>query len=139
MNRDRSFFDLGLCGPERADLRQKEEYCGLFCTPSLRNVATRRAFFHNGAFKDLRRVVAFYVQRDAQPEKWYPRDASGAVRKFDDLPPQYLANVNREPPFDRGLGDKPALSSDEIDDVVAFLKTLTDGYQSLESFNRGAD
>jgi cytochrome c peroxidase len=49
--------------------------------------------------------------------------------QFDDLPPQYHGNVNREPPFDRGPGDKPALSRSEIADVIAFLKTLTDGHR----------
>jgi cytochrome c peroxidase len=125
-NRDPDFFDLGLCGPERTDLKDREEYCGLFRTPSLRNVATRHVFFHNGAFNDLRRVVTFYVERDTHPSKWYPRNAQGTVRKFDDLPAKYHENVNREPPFDRGPGDKPALSRAEIDDVIAFLKTLTD-------------
>jgi cytochrome c peroxidase len=127
-NRDPSFFDLGLCGPERTDLKDREEYCGLFRTPSLRNVATRRVFFHNGTFKSLRDVLMFYVERDIHPARWYPRKADGTVRKFDDLPPRYHGNVNREPPFDRGPGDKPALSRTEIGDVIAFLRTLTDGY-----------
>jgi cytochrome c peroxidase len=51
------------------------------------------------------------------------------VRKFDDLPPQYHANVNIEPPFDRHIGDQPRLSGEEIDDIIAFLQTLTDGYR----------
>ena len=50
------------------------------------------------------------------------------MRKYDDLPPQYQANVNIEPPFDRRPGDRPRLSTEEIDDVIAFLQTLTDGY-----------
>ncbi len=31
-------------------------------------------------------------------------------------------------PMNRKLGDAPALNDTEIVDVVAFLKTLTDGY-----------
>ena len=50
------------------------------------------------------------------------------MHKFDDLPPQYRANVNVEPPFDRHIGDKPALSEEEMDDIIAFLQTLNDGY-----------
>jgi mono/diheme cytochrome c family protein len=39
------------------------------------------------------------------------------------------ANVNTtEPPYDRRPGDLPALSEPEIQDVVAFLQTLTDGF-----------
>jgi cytochrome c peroxidase len=128
-NADPSFYDLGLCGPLRRDLADRGEYCGMFKSPSLRNVALRRVFFHNGIFRTLRQVLEFYVERDTHPEKWYPRDVDGRVRKFDDLPPQYHANVNIEPPFDRHLGDEPRLSSDEIDDIIAFLQTLTDGYQ----------
>ena len=94
----------------------------------MRNVATRRTFFHNGIFHDLTEAVAFYASRDTDPARWYPRDASGAVETFDDLPAAYRANVDREPPFDRHRGDKPALSDAEIADLVAFLKTLTDGY-----------
>jgi cytochrome c peroxidase len=128
-NADPSFYDLGLCGPLRRDLADRGEYCGMFKSPSLRNVALRRAFFHNGVFRTLRQVMEFYVERDTRPEKWYPRKADGAVRKFDDLPPQYHANVNIEPPFDRHVGDQPRLSGDEIDDIIAFLQTLTDGYR----------
>jgi len=43
------------------------------------------------------------------------------------VPAQYRRNGNREAPFDRDAGDLPALSSAEIDDVIAFLRTLTDG------------
>jgi cytochrome c peroxidase len=127
-NKDPNFFDLGLCGPLRSDLRDRAEYCGRFKTPSLRNVATRQVFFHNGVFHTLRQVMEFYVQRDTNPEKWYSRDANGSVRKFDDLPAAYIANVDVDPPFGRQPGDRPALSDDEIDDVVAFMRTLTDGF-----------
>jgi cytochrome c peroxidase len=129
-NRDPSFYDLGLCGPERIDLKDHPEYCGLFKTPTLRNVAVRATFFHNGVFHSLKEVLEFYVQRDANPEKWYPRNADGSVRKFDDLPVQYHHNVNTDPPFDRRPGDAPALSDVEIEDVIAFLQTLTDGYRA---------
>ena len=128
-NADPAFYDLGMCGPLRRDLADRGEYCGMFKSPSLRNVALRRAFFHNGVFRTLRQVIEFYVERDTNPEKWYPREADGTVRKFDDLPPQYHANVNIEPPFDRHVGDQPRLSSEEIDDIIAFLQTLTDGYR----------
>jgi cytochrome c peroxidase len=128
-NTDPKFFDLGLCGPLRTDLSGRSEYCGLFRTPSLRNVALRKVFFHNGAVRTLRRAIEFYVERDTKPEKWYPRDQNDKVVKYDDLPAQYHENINVEPPFDRKPGDKPALSATEIDDMIAFLNTLTDGYE----------
>jgi len=127
-NADPAWHDLGLCGPLRTDFAGRADYCGLFRTPSLRNVALRRTFFHNGLVHSLREAVAFYVERDTQPGKWYPRGADGHVAKFNDLPAAYVTNVNTDPPFGRQPGDRPALSPAEIDDVVAFLKTLTDGY-----------
>jgi cytochrome c peroxidase len=127
-NADADFFDLGACGPLRTDLAGRSEYCGRFVTPTLRNVALRQTFFHNGLVHTLRQAIEFYVERDSDPAKWYPRDASGQVRKFDDLPEPYRGNVNREPPFGGRPGQTPALSSDEIDDVIAFLNTLSDGY-----------
>lgn len=128
-NADAAYFDLGVCGPLRTDLKDRPDYCGLFRTPSLRNVALRRTFFHNGVFHSLRDAVAFYVTRETDPGRWYPRNPDGSVRLYDDLPPQYWANINRDPPFDRHPGDAPALTDAEIDDVVAFLQTLTDGYR----------
>jgi len=120
--RDPDYFDLGLC--ERADDDYKAktaEFCGLFRTPSLRNVAVRQRFMHNGIFSKLRDVVAFYATRDTNPERWYK---SG---KFDDVPAKYRVNVNIEkPPYNRRRGAAPALDDQEIDAIVAFLGTLTD-------------
>jgi cytochrome c peroxidase len=129
-NGDPDYYDLGLCGPLRTDLKGHDEFCGLFKTPSLRNVALKQVFFHNGSAHSLREAVAFYVERDTKPEKWYPRNADGSVRKYDDLPAKYQENVNTDPPFGGKPGDKPALSDAEIDDIVAFLRTLTDGYRA---------
>jgi cytochrome c peroxidase len=126
-NRDADFYDLGLCGPLRRDLVQESsEYCGLFKTPTLRNVALREHFFHNARFTTLEQVLEFYVQRDLAPERWYPTQA-GRAELYDDLPPADRANVDRtDPPFDRRAGEPPALNAAEIADLIAFLRTLTD-------------
>jgi cytochrome c peroxidase len=129
-NADPEFFDLGACGPFRTDLKGRLEYCGLFRTPTLRNVATRQTFFHNGIFHSLRQAVEFYATRDTDPGKWYAHGSGGTVEKFDDLPQRYWANVNMDPPFGGKPGGKPMLNDQEIDDIVAFLQTLTDGYGS---------
>jgi len=128
-NANAGYYDLGLCGPLRTDLADKPEYCGLFRTPSLRNAATRSTFFHNGVFHRLADVVRFYAERDTQPQKWYPPGPDGTPMKFDDLPVQYRGNVDVQPPFDRRRGDPPALSDGDIGAIVAFLNTLTDGYE----------
>ncbi|WP_047236371.1 cytochrome-c peroxidase [Chromobacterium subtsugae] len=128
-NRDGHYYDLGLCGPARTDFRNRADYCGLFRTPGLRNVATRKVFFHNGVFHDLRQVLRFYAERDVKPEKWYPAGQNGKLAKFDDLPARYQGNVNMEAPFGGKKGGKPAYGERDIDDMLAFLKTLNDGYQ----------
>ncbi len=125
-NADSNYYDLGLCGPERSDLKDQHEYCGFFRAPTLRNVAIRDAFFHNGAFHNLKDTLRFYVERDLKPEKFYPRNPDGTVHKADDLPPGYPDNLDHDPPLDRGGSDVPALTDAEIDDVIAFLRTLTD-------------
>jgi cytochrome c peroxidase len=126
-NTDPTYFDEGLCGPLRTDQIHSTAYCGMFKTPTLRNVATRAVFFHNGRFHTLRAALQFYVRRDTNPEEWYPQTSSGGVDKFDDLPATGRANVDViDEPLTRTRGAQPAWSEDEIDAVIAFLKTLSD-------------
>jgi cytochrome c peroxidase len=127
-NRDPHYYDQGLCGPFRKDAASREpSNCGLFRTPTLRNVAIRQVFFHNGRFHSLREALRFYVQRDTNPGKWYPTGTDGTVEKFDDLPPQYRKNVDTvDAPLDRKLGQQPVWNEKDIDDVIAFLRTLVD-------------
>lgn len=127
---DPAYFDLGLCGPDRTDLANRSDLCGSFKVPTLRNVASRQVFFHNGVFSSLEQALRFYVRRDTNPEEWYPVAADGAVEKFNDLPPALRRNVNTsEAPYNRQPGMAPALSEAEIGDVIQFLGTLNDGYQ----------
>jgi cytochrome c peroxidase len=87
-------------------------------------------FFHNGVYHSLKEVLDFYDFRDIEPQKIYPRRADGTIGKFDDLPQQYHANIDvTDPPFDRKPGDPPALTPADERDIIAFLKTLTDGYR----------
>ena len=65
---DPAYFDMGLCCPDRTrsildpSVRRVQ-------VPTLRNVATRKVFFHNGYFKSLRDALGFYVRRDTNPEE----------------------------------------------------------------------
>lgn len=122
-NSDVRYFDLGLCGPVRRDLSLHLEYCGMFKTPTLRNVALRTVFFHNGAFNKLEDVIRFYQRRDVDPDLFYPHKA-----KFNDLPLAYRANISLDPPFNNDGGAKPRFTDAEAADIIAFLRTLTDGY-----------
>lgn len=147
-NADAAYFDLGLCGPLRTDLAQ-DALCGLFKTPTLRNVAQRPVFFHNGVIHSLEQAVRFYNTRDTNPEFWYPtrggvalsdpafpqtgliktRYQGGQLQKFDDLPARYQANLTLRAPLDgRAAGSTPPMAEQDVQDVVCFLQTLTDHF-----------
>lgn len=124
-----SYYDLGLCGPFRENLSADPALCGLFRVPTLRNVANTAPYFHNGRFDTLKATLDFYIHRDTRPEDFYPINSGGEIDKFDDLPFELRANVNtHEAPYNRQISDMPALTEAEIDDLIAFLCTLTDGY-----------
>lgn len=129
-NRDPAFFDMGLCGPLRHDLADKPDDCGRFRTPTLRNTGWRQSFFHNGVLHSLREVIEFYVTRDITPQRWYGRDAKGRPSHYNDLPAPYQRNVFTGVPFKPLPGNKPRLNAQEIQDLLAFLHTLDDGYKA---------
>lgn len=124
VNGDAAHFDLGLCGPQRQDLKLPA-YCGAFRTPNLRNVARRPVFFHNGRFNSLAQVLAFYNTRDSDPARWYPT-VNGVVQRFDDLPEALRGNVNTQAPFGSAT---PRMSAADLADLQCFLETLSDGHQ----------
>jgi cytochrome c peroxidase len=122
-NRDPKRFDTGLCATAAAKgWPDQGQWCGYFRTPTLRNVAVRERFMHNGVFANLRDAVAFYATRGIEPERWYDKG-----ELYDDVPRAYRGNVNAATlPYNRRKGMEPALDDGEIDAIVAFLKTLTD-------------
>jgi cytochrome c peroxidase len=83
---------------------------GRFKIPSLRNVAVTAPYMHNGAFADLHTVVDFYNTRDVPGAGWPAPEWSGNIL----VGPERLGNI--------GLTDQ------QVDDIVAFMRTLTDGY-----------
>jgi cytochrome c peroxidase len=104
------YVDLGL-GPVVGDLAQN----GKFRIPSLRNVALTAPYEHNGLFDTLHAVLHFLNTRDvlAWPTPEVPETVH---RHHGDMPTdgRILGNLK--------------LTAQEIDDIVAFLHTLTDGY-----------
>ncbi len=101
------FTDLGLDKDTAV-----EENIGKHKVPTLRNVDKRpeidftKAYMHNGVFKSLEEVVHFYNTRDV--EDW-PE-------------PEVAENVNTDELGDLGL------TPEEEAAIVAFMKTLSDGY-----------
>jgi cytochrome c peroxidase len=96
-----AFVDLGL-GKTVDDPGEN----GKFRVPTLRNAAITPPYMHNGVFKTLFQVMAFYNTRD--------------VAEWPD--PEVSENVNMEELGDLGLANQ------ELEDLVAFLRTLTDGW-----------
>ncbi len=127
-NRNPNDHDLGLCDRPDHPLPAGRPYCGMFKTPTLRNVATRKVFFHNGAIKSLKDAIRFYNTRDTNPELWYPA-VNGIIQILNDLPMQFRGNIDKQAPLNGRLrGSTPAMSDQDVDDLEAFLKTLTDNY-----------
>ena len=94
--------------------------------PTLRNVDRRRApgapkaYMHNGVFKRLEDVVHFYNTRDVLPACESLRTPRIGVNCWPT--PELAENVNTEE-----LGDLK-LTPKEERALVAYLRTLTDGY-----------
>lgn len=156
--------DLGICGPVRDDHHatpEQRKFCGMFKTPTLRNLRARQVFFHNGVIHSLEQALRFYNTRDTLPELWYPtlggvpkahpdRDfpsyglittqySGGRVQKFDDLPQEYRANIDTQKPLDgRPRGARPPLSEQNLQDLLCFLDTLNDGYDPSKPQQRAA-
>jgi cytochrome c peroxidase len=97
--------------------------------PSLRNVDLRptsgfvKAYGHNGYFKTLEGIVHFYNTRDAKPA--CPGSYTEAQALAADCwpAPEVAANVNTAE-----LGNLH-LTPRQEQAIVAFLRTLSDGYQ----------
>jgi len=113
---DPGFIDLGLGGYllTRTDALKDLAYdnMGKHKVPTLRNVDKKpglgftKAYMHNGVFKSLKEVVHFYNTRDVE------------VWPIAEVP----ENINDDELGNLGLSDA------EEDAIVAFMKTLSDGY-----------
>lgn len=97
---------------------------GKIKVPTLRNIAITGPYMHNGYFQTLRGVVNFYSSRDTRNVCGKPLTNETQALKQRCWPePEVGNNVNHAE-----LGALN-LSASEINDLVAFLKTLTDGYK----------
>jgi cytochrome c peroxidase len=129
-----SWIDLGLGGflSSRIDYQQfAAANNGKMKVPTLRNVdkwdpslgAQSKAYSHNGYFKTLKQIVHFYNTRDAKPpclNAFTPVEAAIAQGCWP--VPEVPVNVNM-----KELGNLHLTEAQE-NAIVAFLKTLTDGY-----------
>jgi len=126
-----TFLDEGLGGflASPADTNPQwqalaAQFMGAFQVPTLRNVAARlgpgfaRTYMHNGFFRDLRLVVHFLNTRDVLAQC----SGSDGIGVTCWPAPEVSANVNTTQTGNLGL------SREQEGALVAFLKTLTDGY-----------
>ena len=96
--------------------------------PTLRNVDKRpdkafvKAYMHNGYFKTLKGLVHFYNTRDTKPACPGPFTEAQAIAADCWPGPEVKDNVNKDELGDLGLTDA------EEDAIVAFMKTLSDGF-----------
>jgi cytochrome c peroxidase len=138
-----AFFDLGvgamLSGPNNPNPLEWKHlaplYNGKFQVPTLRNVDKRpradfiKAYMHNGYLKSLAEVVHFYNTSQA-----LPRCAQGSPgEKVSCWPlPETPENVST-------LIGNLGLSAQDESDIVAFLRTLTDGFVTTPAAPLGID
>lgn len=112
---------------------------GTFKVPTLRNVDKRpnsmfvKAYMHNGCFKSLKDVVHFYNTRNLTS---YPKEVIDFTKPkpYADLkgkpiwPPPECSDTMVNPSGAAGQIGNLMLTEAEENDIVAFLKTLSDGY-----------
>ena len=132
------FVDFGLGG----FLATRDDYSGFASVnngkqkvPTLRNVDLRpsedfvKAYGHNGYFKSLKGIVKFYNTRDTLPkceELETPIMKATEAQALDNNcwpAPEVPDNVNMDELGNLGLTDE------EEDAIVAFMTTLSDGYE----------
>lgn len=126
-----AFVDLGfgafLRSPENGNAAWHalaSKFDGRFRTVTVRNVDKRpypgfvKAYTQDGYFKSLKEIVHFYNTRDTLP---HCAQGSPGERVTCWPPPEVPKNLNTNC-CDLGL------TSQQEDDVVSFLRTLTDGY-----------
>jgi cytochrome c peroxidase len=128
-----AFLDKGVGGfladplvnPNSDWVKFAPEFDGKFQVTTLRNVDRRprpdfvKAYMHNGYFKSLKEVVHFYNTRDSLPRCSH---GDAGAKKTCWPAPEIAQNVNTT------VG-RLGLTSEQEDQIVAFLKTLTDGYR----------
>jgi cytochrome c peroxidase len=123
------WVDTGLSGFLKTVPRfaqQAEKNLGKHKVPTLRNVDKRpqpgfvKAYGHNGYFKSLKDVVHFYNTRDVLPYCVKTQSAKPGVNCWPE--PEVAKNVNT-----KELGNL-RLSEDEEWAIIAFLRTLSDGW-----------
>lgn len=114
VSKPENFKDTGLI--ENPNIDTDSTLTGKFKVPTLRNIAVTGPYMHNGVFKELRTVIEFYdhflegSERTLNPETgelWADPETSENISETE-------------------LKDGDPLSDEEIEELICFLRTLTD-------------
>jgi len=113
--------------PGRALVTGAEGDAFCFRTPSLRNVTLTAPYGHDGAFPTLRAMIRHHLDPAGSLDHYDPSmavlpelpTAGGDWAELDDAEGAHLVRTSIEI-------DLPDLDEEEIDDLIAFLGTLTD-------------
>jgi cytochrome c peroxidase len=112
-------------GRMRVTGRPEDAYA--FRTPSLRNVTLTAPYGHSGAYRDLRQFVEAHLEPSTAIENYDRSEAlfAGYTPPKNDW--AALDDANENTAIKSAVSwSGPKLADDEIDDLLAFLKTLED-------------
>ncbi|MCG8094406.1 MAG: c-type cytochrome [Candidatus Thiodiazotropha endolucinida] len=110
-NTAEGFVDNGLLdNPATTDASHQ----GKFKVPTLRNVAVTEPYMHNGVFRDLKTVILFYDQFNNEDRSLNPE--TGIAWADAEVPETINHNELAA----------PALTDEEVEALVCFLRSLTD-------------
>lgn len=121
-------FQLSTGTPVMPDEREATD--GAFKTPSLRNIELTAPYFHNGGYGTLRQVIEFYNRGGDRTGSIVFGDSTGLDGNPSNLAPDIAGEVDLD-----GNGiifPTLGLLPSEMEDLEAFLKTLTDDRVSWE-------
>jgi cytochrome c peroxidase len=128
-----SWVDYGLGGYLKSagyELDIYESEMGKFKVPTLRNVDLRpsadfvKAYGHNGYFKSLEDIVFFYHWRAMMDNG----GCMGGGGMGGGMGCEGMENMFPPPEVDQNRTPLGMLPRPQVDNIVAFLKTLSDGY-----------
>jgi len=115
--KDASGLDLG-----RYLVTGKEEDKFKFRTPPLRNVAVTSPYFHNGAYRELKKVILHHLDPEKHLRNYdpaangLPADLASTLKNDEGTINQILSTLDIKP---------VSLTEEEVDYLIAFLNSLT--------------
>ncbi len=115
-----SNIDVGLAANPNIDPADVATSAGKFRTPTLRNIELTAPYMHNGVYQTLEEVIRHYDISVAD----YIRDPSQSLFFTPEVPENIAVELRTTLALDNDNSD----GITDYEDLVNFMKTLTDGY-----------